>query len=236
MEREFDRPGVRVRVIDHQKNLGLAATRNTGYRHARCPTRVFQIDADDLMEPTTLEKCVAAALASAMSRSSRARPSASRATGTSGTAGSTRAGVRRREPRDGDGDGAAETRGRPSAGSTRPSRGGMEDWDFWLRLAEHGHWGGTINVPRLVPASRQPARRLAQLASSRGLERFAPTCATPAARLLGLVPADRRRMAHADGVGGTNPVRKPPDQSRAAPADGDPVDEDGRRRTASTST
>src|SRR5438128_1914443 len=45
----------RIRVVDHEVNKGLSAARNTGFRHAQTDY-VFQLDADDLIEPTTLEK------------------------------------------------------------------------------------------------------------------------------------------------------------------------------------
>ncbi len=33
---------------------------------------------------------------------------------------------------------------RRGAGMTEGNRGGMEDWEFWLRCAARGHWGETI--------------------------------------------------------------------------------------------
>jgi glycosyltransferase involved in cell wall biosynthesis len=45
----------RVRIIRHQVNSGLSASRNTGFRHARSQY-VFILDTDDMLEPTCLEK------------------------------------------------------------------------------------------------------------------------------------------------------------------------------------
>jgi len=45
----------RIRVID-QENRGPSAARNSGFLQARCEY-IFQLDSDDLIEPTTLEKC-----------------------------------------------------------------------------------------------------------------------------------------------------------------------------------
>ena len=45
----------RIRVIDHPANLGLSAARNTGFRAARAEL-VVQLDSDDLIEPTAIEK------------------------------------------------------------------------------------------------------------------------------------------------------------------------------------
>ncbi len=46
---------IRVRIIRHQVNSGLSASRNTGFRHARSQY-VFILDTDDMLEPTCLEK------------------------------------------------------------------------------------------------------------------------------------------------------------------------------------
>ncbi|OIQ53977.1 putative glycosyltransferase EpsE [Moorella thermoacetica] len=45
----------RIRVIDHDVNKGLSAARNTGFRLART-SYVVQLDSDDLLEPTAIEK------------------------------------------------------------------------------------------------------------------------------------------------------------------------------------
>src|SRR5262249_18351119 len=52
---EFGQKDHRIRVIDHEVNQGPGAARNTGFRQARS-NYVFQLDADDLIEPTALEK------------------------------------------------------------------------------------------------------------------------------------------------------------------------------------
>src|SRR3972149_928654 len=53
--RQLEARDSRVRVI-HQANRGLAATRNRGFAEARTEY-VVPLDADDLLEPTYLEKC-----------------------------------------------------------------------------------------------------------------------------------------------------------------------------------
>jgi glycosyltransferase involved in cell wall biosynthesis len=45
----------RIQVLDHETNRGLSAARNTGFRQADT-TYVVQLDSDDLLEPTALEK------------------------------------------------------------------------------------------------------------------------------------------------------------------------------------
>ena len=51
---EYRHKDSRIRVIDHEANRGLSAARNTGFHEARTDC-IFQLDADDLIEPTTLE-------------------------------------------------------------------------------------------------------------------------------------------------------------------------------------
>jgi glycosyltransferase involved in cell wall biosynthesis len=46
----------RIRVIDLPGGRGASAARNAGFAAARAPY-VFQLDSDDLIEPTTVEKC-----------------------------------------------------------------------------------------------------------------------------------------------------------------------------------
>ena len=45
----------RILIIDHEQNQGLSAARNSGFRAARTPY-VVQLDSDDLLEPTAVEK------------------------------------------------------------------------------------------------------------------------------------------------------------------------------------
>jgi len=51
---EFRNKDSRVRVIDHKKNSGLSAARNTGFKNAKTKYVLF-IDSDDMIEPTTVE-------------------------------------------------------------------------------------------------------------------------------------------------------------------------------------
>ncbi|MCD6581324.1 MAG: glycosyltransferase [Desulfuromusa sp.] len=46
----------RIRVVRHSENRGVSAARNTAFAEASTEY-VFQLDSDDLIEPTTLEKC-----------------------------------------------------------------------------------------------------------------------------------------------------------------------------------
>lgn len=140
---EFRRIDPRVRVVDHDKNRGLSAARNTGFREARSGY-VYQLDSDDLIEPTALEKCLwymhthpEAAFVSSYIVGFEAQEYL-------WTKGfhhceeflkenlATPMGIVRRGVFDEVGE------------YDEDNRGGMEDWEFWLRCASRGHWGETI--------------------------------------------------------------------------------------------
>lgn len=132
-----------VRVVRHDQNRGLPASRNSGFQAARAPY-VFLLDADDLIEPTTLEKCAWYL---------HTHPEASFVKGYSVGFGAQRylwtrgfeeehaflsqnqvsctAMIRR--------DVHAEL-----GGFDASLRTGPDDWDFWLKAAHAGHWGATI--------------------------------------------------------------------------------------------
>ncbi len=133
----------RIRIIDHRANHGLSAARNTGFRAARAPY-VFMLDSDDLIEPTTLEKCAwfleanpEFAFVGGFNvgfggqeyvwdrgfHNHAAMLDQNLATATKMLRTSIHARV---------------------GGFDETIRGGLEDWDFWLRCADHDHWGGTI--------------------------------------------------------------------------------------------
>ena len=141
-----DRSDPRVRVVDHAVNHGLPAARNTGVRSALAEY-VFFLDSDDLIEPTTLEKC---ALFLALN------PGFSFVKGFNvgfgaqeylWTKGFHDGELFLRENR-----ATATAMVRMSAlrevggagGFDESLRGGLEDWAFWLKCAAKGMWGGTI--------------------------------------------------------------------------------------------
>jgi len=133
----------RIRVVDHETNQGLSGARNTGFREARAPY-VVQLDSDDLLEPTAVEKwlwCL------------ESHPELAFVNGYSVGFGdleylwrrgfhdtsafldenlvSATAMIRREVHR-------------TVGGNDDTIRGGFEDWEFWLRCASHGLWGATI--------------------------------------------------------------------------------------------
>jgi len=133
----------RVRVIDHPINRGLSGARNTGFRAARTPF-VLQLDSDDLIEPTTLEKSAwflhsypeyafvkgytvgFGTLEYLWERGFQDGAEFLIRNSTTATA------MIRRDVQQAVG------------GFDESIRGGMEDWDFWLRCAAAGHWGNVI--------------------------------------------------------------------------------------------
>ncbi len=133
----------RVRVVRLESNVGPGGGRNAGIRVARAPY-VFQLDADDLIEPTTLEKCAWYLWDN---------PNVTFVKGwTVGFSHNPHLWTR------GFHDGphflsenlaTITTMLRRDAvlevgGYDQSIVGGMEDWDLWVRLASGGKWGATI--------------------------------------------------------------------------------------------
>ena len=140
---EYRHKDPRIRVVDHPQNKGLSAARNTGFREARTDY-VFQLDADDLIEPTTLEK---------MAWHLATRPEVAFTTGFTVGFGSLEYVWNH-----GFHDGPLFLKENPVTatclvrktvhkavgGYEENIKGGLEDWDFWMRSASLGHWGTTI--------------------------------------------------------------------------------------------
>ena len=132
----------RVRVV-RQENRGLPGARNTGFQEAQTEF-VVQLDADDLIEPTALEKWLWFLVS---------YPEHAIAKGYSVGFGAqeylwrhgfheasmffkenlvTVTGMIRKAVHD------------KVGGYDESIVGGFEDWDYWLKIADAGHWGGTI--------------------------------------------------------------------------------------------
>ena len=138
--RQCDR---RIQVIDHEVNQGLSAARNTGLQRARTPY-VVQLDSDDLLEPTAIEKwfwCLESYPEYAFVKGYSVGFGAQEYLWTHGFH---------------EGAGFLEvnlvnatsmlrrTVYQDTGGYDASNRAGCEDWEFWLHCASCGHWGGTV--------------------------------------------------------------------------------------------
>ena len=133
----------RIRVIDHLENRGLSAARNTGFREARTPY-VVQLDSDDLLEPTAVEKWYWFL---------QSYPEYSFVKGYTVGFGEQEylwqkgfeTGKAFLKENQVDAIGMIRYEVHQAVGGYDESnRGGLEDWDFWLKCASQGFWGATI--------------------------------------------------------------------------------------------
>lgn len=139
---ELERQEARVRVI-HQENRGPGAARNRAVQEARADY-ICQLDSDDLIEPTFIEKCLWALISNPQYSFCN-----SYAVGFGDRTYLWPVGFERGA------EFLQENRVSPHAvirraahietgGYDETIRHGHEDWDYWLNLAEKGHWGYTI--------------------------------------------------------------------------------------------
>ncbi len=140
--RRYDALDPRIRVI-RQDNAGPSAARNTAFREARCEF-VAQIDADDLLEPTAIEKwlwCLLSYPEYAFAKGYSVGFQAEEYLWTKGFHTAK--------------EFLAHNMVQPNCmvrrsvhaavgGYDEANREGFEDWDFWLRSASKGYWGGTV--------------------------------------------------------------------------------------------
>lgn len=162
----------RIRIIDHGKNKGLAAARNTGFANARSDF-VFLLDDDDLIETTALEKH-----AWFLTSYDEFAFVNGWTVGFGEQEYLWQDGFEREE--------AFLTENRVTAlamirkgvhaqvgGYDESIRHGFEDWDFWLRCANAGLWGATM--PEFLVWYRRRAdhgRRWDSLADQKKREAF----------------------------------------------------------------
>lgn len=159
----------RIRVIDLPRNGGPSAARNAGFA-AAVSEYVYQLDADDLIEPTMLEKCFWFLL-----RHSRYSFVSTYEVGFGSHEYLWTHGFHEQQmflshcP-----VGSHTVMVRKSAhkavgGYDESIRGGMEDWDFWLRAASRGLWGATM--PEFLAWYRRRESHAARWADWDGGER-----------------------------------------------------------------
>ncbi|MCM2268903.1 MAG: glycosyltransferase [Thermoanaerobaculia bacterium] len=185
--------GLDARIAIHrQENLGPAAARNAGVERSR-GRYLCWLDSDDLIEPTFLEKCVWFL---------EAEPEFAFVNSWTVNFGSQELawpyGFER-------GAGMLDANTAPAIAIVRRQAflevggfdaailDGHEDWEFWLRLAQAGHWGHTL--PEYLAWYRQrPASRRQRLLQTDGAhERFASALASRYQGLRAAFPAPRRR-------------------------------------------
>lgn len=140
---DYRRRDPRIRVIDLPHNGGPGVARNAGIQDAQCKY-IANIDADDLLEPTALEKwvwfletnpeyafvkgyTVAFGAEEFLWSNGFHHGAAFLEANQTNPNGMVRASL-------------YKTLG----GYDEAIRDGLEDWDFWLRCAHAGHWGATI--------------------------------------------------------------------------------------------
>lgn len=140
---EYRQSDPRIRVLDHPSNRGLSAARNAGFAAAQTQY-VVQLDSDDLLEPTFAEKCLWA-----LESFSEFSFCNSFRTGFEAKTYLWNRGFDERETF------LAENQVAPTAlvrrtthleigGYDEEIRKGLEDWDYWLKMAASGFWGITI--------------------------------------------------------------------------------------------
>ena len=136
----------RVRVINHPVNRGLSAARNTGVNAAQGEYIVL-LDSDDLLEPTFVEKCLwhlFTHLDVAFTKGYSIGFGAERYIWVNGF----HSGPKFLEQNQVDPTSMIRRSVFLQVGGNDESiRGGLEDWDFWLRAADNGYWGDTISEP-----------------------------------------------------------------------------------------
>jgi len=134
----------RIRVIRHAENKGLSAARNTGFRKARAQYSAL-LDSDDLLEPTALEKWFWFL---------ETHPECAFVHGYSVGFGAQEylwqegfvSGEKNLEQNRIDHTSLVRNAIHKEVGGFDESnRGGLEDWEFWVRCAHAGHWGYTIS-------------------------------------------------------------------------------------------
>ena len=140
---EYRKKDVRIRVIDHETNKGLSAARNTGFREAQTEY-VVQLDSDDLLEPTAVEKWFWFL---------ESYPEYSFVKGYTVGFGAQEylwqhgfhSGSAFLEENKVDATCMIRKKVHKAVGGyDEMNRGGLEDWDFWLRCASFGYWGATV--------------------------------------------------------------------------------------------
>ena len=136
----------RIRTIRLPENRGLSAARNRGLAEATAEY-VCWLDADDLIEPTFLEKCLWRLQAMPQSPSQRVLRSDSAHARYIWRHGFHEGELFLKENKVDPTSVMRAAVARAIGGFDETLRTGLEDWDFWLKAANAGYWGDTITEP-----------------------------------------------------------------------------------------
>jgi len=140
---EFRNRDVRIRVIDHSENRGLSVARNTGFSHARSEF-VLLLDSDDLLEPTAAEKWWWFLETHPLYSFVASYHVAFGGLNYLWTGGFHDGAMNAERNRVSMMCVVRKSVHKAVGGFDETIRGGLEDWDFWMRCAAHGYWGATV--------------------------------------------------------------------------------------------
>ncbi len=133
----------RIRVIDHEVNQGPSAGRNTAYRAARAEY-VVQLDADDLLEPTAIEKWLWLLESYPEFAFVKGYSVGFDAHGYLWEQGFHNGGSFLEQNLVDLTSAVRRSVHTAVGGYDETIQDGLEDWDFWLHCASEGHWGTTL--------------------------------------------------------------------------------------------
>ncbi|MEP0841110.1 MAG: glycosyltransferase [Phycisphaerae bacterium] len=208
---EYRHRDPRIRVIDNPRNLGLPATRNVGFE-AAAAEYVFLLDDDDLIEPTALEMmywCLESFPEYAVVNGWSVGFGAKEYLWAQGfeqgprlleyNCATGRAMIRR-------------SAHRRAGGYDATIRDGLEDWDFWLRLASQGMVGFTI--PQYLDWYRRRDDHRDRWANLDGGARYRAFCDRLREKYPGLFGSPWPVVQRSETSGAVPVLRDPPPANR----------------------
>ena len=133
----------RIRVINLPVNQGISAGRNTGYGAARTEY-VVQLDSDDLLEPTAIEKWTWLLESYPEFAFVKGYSVGFDAQTYLWEQGFHNGGIFLEQNVVDPTSVVRHSIHQVVGGYDETNRGGLEDWDFWLRCASKGYWGTTL--------------------------------------------------------------------------------------------
>jgi glycosyltransferase involved in cell wall biosynthesis len=140
---EYRNRDARIRVIDHSENRGLSVARNTGFSHARSEF-VLLLDSDDLLEPTAAEKWWWFLETHPQYSFIASYHVAFGGLNYLWTGGFHDGAMNAERNRVSMMCVVRKSVHKAVGGFDETIRGGLEDWEFWMRCAAHGYWGATV--------------------------------------------------------------------------------------------